>query len=90
MEKATRSESELEAEIKRLQRIISGIVAIGGADFVEKARKIVEMSELGKMRMKGKPKLSVIDLLEMIGKQQELDQQKEYQRLIAENNNNNH
>jgi len=88
MEKATRSESELEAEIKRLQRIISGIVAIGGADFVEKARKIVEMSELGKMRMKGKPKLSVIDLLETIGKQQELDQQKEYERLIAENNNN--
>lgn len=86
----TQTTSELEMEIKRLNRIISGIVALGGSEYVEEARKLVEFSQVGKMRLKGKPKLSVIDLLEMIGKQQELDQQKEYQRLIAENNNNNH
>ena len=40
------------------------------------------------MTLKPERKISVIELLEMIGKQEELEQQKEYERLIAENNNN--
>jgi len=87
MEKPTKSESELQAEIRRLNRVISGIVALGGHEFVEKAKKIVEMSEIGKMRLKTKPKMTIIDLLETIGREKELQQQKEYERLIAENNN---
>jgi len=90
IEKSTESEGELQAEIRRLNRVISGIVALGGQEFVEKAKKIVEMSEIGKMRLKTKPKMTIIDLLETIGRNKELQQQKEYARMIAENNNNNH
>ena len=35
-------------------------------------------------------KISVIELPEMIGKQEELEQKKEYEWWIEENNNNNH
>jgi len=90
MEKPTKSESESQAEIRRLNRVISGIVALGGQELVEKAKKIVELSNIGKMRLKTKPKMTIIDLLEMIGRDKELQQQKQYARMIAENNNNNH
>jgi len=61
---------------------------LGGSKSVERARKIVETTDIGKMTLKSERKISVIELLEMIGKQEELEQQKEYERLIAENNNN--
>ncbi|MDH5374942.1 MAG: hypothetical protein OEZ21_08035 [Candidatus Bathyarchaeota archaeon] len=61
---------------------------MGGSKSVERARKIVETTDIGKMTLKSERKISVIELLEMIGKQEELEQQKEYERLIAENNNN--
>lgn len=89
MEKSTKSESESQAEIRRLNRVISGIVALGGQELVEKAKKIVEISNIGKMRLKTKPQMTVIDLLETIGRDKELQEQKQYARMIAENNDNN-
>jgi archaellum biogenesis protein FlaJ (TadC family) len=60
---------------------------LGGSEFVERAKNRGD-NRKGKMTLKPERKISVIELLEMIGKQEELEQQEEYERLIEENNNN--
>jgi integrase len=84
--------SELERKIERLERIIAGVVALGGSDFIKKAEQIIETQFTGTMRMKGlkviTEKPSILEVLELIGKAQEEKQRKEYEKLIEENNNN--
>jgi len=98
-EKPTKSESELEVEVRTLKRLIHAIIALTGDQLIEKAKAFVgeapEMSKEWKVTFtrKIKRKLTAIETLEMleaIGKERERKQRIEYQRMIAENNNNNH
>jgi site-specific recombinase XerD len=80
--------SELELRLEKMERVLAAVVALGGADILQKARKVVETSEVGKMSLKtGKP-LSDIEILELYGKTLEEAQRKEYQKLLAEENGN--
>jgi len=98
-EKPTKSESELEVEVRTLKRLIHAIIALTGDQLIEKAKAFVgETPEMPKewrvtFTRKIKRKFTVVETLEMleaIGKERERKQQIEYQKMIAENNNNNH
>lgn len=83
--------TELEKKVERLERIIHGIIALGGANIVERAKQIIETQYVGTLSKDAIAKakeLSPIELLELVGKGEEQNQLEEYKRMIAENNNN--
>lgn len=97
MEKSTKSEGQLQTEVKRLNRLIHAIIALSSDQLVEKAKAFIneepKMSEEWKVTFTGKIKRKLtatetLEMLEAIGKERERKQQIEYQKLIEENNNN--
>jgi len=78
---------ELEAKIERQERILHGIIALGGESFVERARQLIEMQSVGKMRLPGARDMTVLEVLEFIGKMEQEKQEEEYRKIIEENNN---
>lgn len=89
----TKEAMELKKEVERLKRIIHGIIALGGSEFVDKAKDMIQYTEVGTLSPERlqKGELSVIDLLEKLGEaeaeKQEKKQLEEYKRIIEENNN---
>jgi len=93
MRKTRKSTTELEKRLEDLERLVHGVIALGGRDMVEKARELAQietmpyetqeieeeelLKEIGDKRLETRHKLSK-------------EQLEEYKRIIAENNNNNH
>ena len=91
--KRSKTSSELEKRVEDLERLVHGVIALGGRDMVDKARELAHIEtipyqaeeieeedlikEIGLKRLETQKKLSEEDL-------------KEYRRIIEENNNNNH
>ena len=93
MRKTRKSTTELEKRLEDLERLVHGVIALGGRDMIEKARELAQIEtmpyetqeieeeellrEIGDKRLETRQKLSK-------------EQLEEYKRIIAENNNNNH
>jgi len=86
---ARRDTTQLEKELEDLKRLVHGIIALGGRDMVEKAKKTAEIKNI-MLKTKTVREDDLEEMLSEIGEARWKKQQEEYERIIEENNNNNH
>lgn len=96
MRKTRESATDLEKRVDHLERLLHGIIATGGGEYVEKARAMLKLEPLGTEPYET-TEMEREEILEEIGRKrleakQKLskEQLEEYKRIIAENGNNNH
>lgn len=89
LEPARRNAMQLEKELEDLKRLVHGIIALGGRDMVEKAKKTAEIKNI-MLKTKTVREDNLEEMLSEIGEARRKKQQEEYEKLIEENNNNNH
>ena len=88
MRKRRESATELERKVEDLQRLVHGIIALGGKDFVEKAKRTLELEDKDIwLRFKDS---SALEMIKQLGETRRRKQMEKYRKLIMENNNNNH
>jgi len=86
MRKRRESATELEGKVEDLQRLVHGIIALGGKHLVEKARRTLEL-ENKDLWLKFKDS-STLEMIKQLGEIRRVKQMEEYRKLIMENNNN--
>ena len=91
MRKTRESASELEKRLDELERLVHGVIALGGREMVEKARTLAHIETIPYST----EQIEQEELLKTIGDRQLETKQKlskeqlaEYKRIITENNNN--
>jgi integrase len=96
MRKTRESATDLEKRVDRLERLLYGVIATGGGEYVEKARTMLKLEPVGTQPFETR-ELEREEILEEVGRRkleakQKLskEQLEEYRRIIAENGNNNH
>lgn len=89
MRKRRETTSELERKVEDLQRLVHGVIALGGKDLVEKAKHTLELEDKDLwLRFKDS---STLEMIKQLGEIRRRKQREEYRKLIMENNNtNNH
>jgi hypothetical protein len=89
-EPARRNTTELERDVEQLKRLLHGILALGGKDLVEKAKKTsgLEDVKIRNLLVKAKTRSEVTKAISRIGEDELKKRQEEYKKLIEENNNN--
>jgi hypothetical protein len=87
MRKTRESASDLEKRLDELERLVHGIIASGGGEYVEKAKKLTEIDFIKNEEQEEKLKEIGTQRLEA-KKNRSKEQLEEYRRIIAENNNN--
>ena len=92
MMKRSTSTAELEKRVEDLERLVHGIIALGGRAMIDKARKLAEIE----IMPYATEEIEQDDLIKVIGTKRLETQQtlsngqlKEYRRIIEESNNNN-
>ena len=90
MRKTRESASDLEKRLGELERLVHGVIALGGREMVEKARQLAHIETMPYST----EQIEQEELLKTIGDRQletkqklSKEQLKEYKRIIAENNN---
>lgn len=76
--------AKLKRELEETRLLLKGMAQLFGEEILEKAKQQMEVR-----KDTGKP-LSPLEALRIIGKTKQRRDQKEYEKLIEENNNNNH
>lgn len=96
MRKTRESATDLEKRVDRLERLLYGVIATGGGEYVEKARTMLKLEPIGAQPFES-TEMEREEILEEVGRRkleakQKLskEQLEEYKRIIAENGNNNH
>jgi hypothetical protein len=96
MRKTRESATDLEKRVDRLERLLYGVIATGGGEYVEKARTMLKLEPIGIQPFES-TEMEREEILEEVGRRkleakQKLtkEQLEEYKRIIAENGNNNH
>jgi integrase len=82
MRKTTKPTTELEKRVDELERLIHGIVAVGGREWVEKGKQVAKLENI---MLKAK---TAEETLSEIGEHQLKKQREEYKKLIESNNDN--
>ncbi|MDH5733665.1 MAG: site-specific integrase [Candidatus Bathyarchaeota archaeon] len=75
--------AELEERLDKLERLLYGVIAVGGKDLVERAKQMTGIDAFMTAKQ-------LEENLIKLGELERKKQQEEYKRLIEENNNNNH
>jgi hypothetical protein len=91
MRKTRESASELEKRVDDLEKLIHGVIAVGGGEYVEKAKKLtpIELKRYDTKQIEQEEKLKEIGSKRLEAKRiLPKEQLAEYKRIIAENNNN--
>jgi integrase len=93
MRKTRESTTDLEKRVDDLERLIHGVVALGGRELLEKARGLADIETMPYETRE----IEVEEQIKAVGERQLETKQKlskeqleEYKRIIAENNGNNH
>lgn len=87
MRKRRETTTELETKLNNLERLIHGIIAMGGKDLIEKAKTALELEDKDVyMHYKNSP---ISEIIQQLGKIRQRKQMDEYRKLIESNNNNN-
>jgi len=76
-------ETQLEKRIDELERLMHAVIALGGKDLIARAKEMLKLDVTMTMT-----KQQLIDALKQIGEKEWREQQKEYERIITENNGN--
>jgi len=93
MRKTRESASDLEKRVDDLERLLHGVVALGGRELLEKAKDLahIETMPYSTEEIEGEELIKVIGDRQLETRQKlSKEQLEEYKRIIAENNHNNH
>jgi hypothetical protein len=93
MRKTRESATDLEKRVDDLERLIHGVVALGGREILEKARGLADIETMpySTREIEVEERIKVIGEKQLETKQKlSKEQLEEYRRIIAENGNNNH
>jgi len=91
MRKTQKPTTELEKRIDDLERLLHGIIAVGGREMVEEAKQLTKLENLmmkSKTVEEAEETGDATEILKEIGETKRKKQLEEYKRLIEENNNN--
>jgi len=80
--------SDLEKRVDDLERLVHGVIALGGRELVDKAKRALDLMDIGLLR-KQQLEQSLIETLKEIGEEEEKRLKEEYRKLIEAPNNNN-
>jgi len=93
MRKTRESATDLEKRVDDLERLIHGVVALGGRELLEKARDLadIEIMPYSTKEIEIEEQIKIVGERQLETKQKlSKEQLEEYRRIIAENGNNNH
>ncbi|MCJ7632516.1 site-specific integrase [Candidatus Bathyarchaeota archaeon] len=93
MRKTRESTTDLEKRVDDLERLIHGVVALGGRELLEKARGLadIEIMPYETREIEVEEQIKAVGERQLETKQKlSKEQLEEYKRIIAENNGNNH
>jgi len=88
MRKRRETTTELERRLEDLERLVHGVIALGGKDLVDKAKRTLELEDKD-LWFQFKDS-SALEIVKKLGEIRRRKQMEEYRKLIMENNNNNH